>query len=114
MTGLFGLLSEADKRKAVWAKAEVGGLGLLGYGNGEWAHDAHGNLIKFSDYGDRNSPYGWEYDHHPTPRSLGGADEVSNLRPLHWRANASHGGLLGGLLGLGEALKNRHERGSQS
>lgn len=63
--------------------------------------DDYGTRIRYSNYGDRTSPWGWEMDHYPVPRSLGGSDDLSNLRPLHHRTNASHGGFLGGLLGLG-------------
>ena len=64
----------------------------------EWGLDAYGNLIRFQDYGKRDSPYGWEIDHYPTPKALGGSDDISNLRPLHCKANASLGGLLGNAL----------------
>jgi hypothetical protein len=65
-----------------------------------WRSDAYGNVMRFGDYGDRQSQFGWELDHWPVPASLGGTDNVTNLRALHWSANARHGGLLGGLLGV--------------
>ena len=63
----------------------------------EWRHDAFGSVIKWSDYGDRNSEYGWEIDHQ-TPTALGGSDSANNLRALHWRNNASLGGMLASAL----------------
>lgn len=60
----------------------------------EYRFDDNGNLIQFSQYGNRNSPFGWEIDH-IYPTSLGGLNNSLNVRPLHWRDNASHGGLLG-------------------
>jgi 5-methylcytosine-specific restriction endonuclease McrA len=63
-----------------------------------WRRDDFGNLIRRSDYGDRSSPYGWEIDH-IHPRALFGSDDLSNLRPLHCRANATLGGMLGSMLG---------------
>lgn len=41
-------------------------------------------------YGNRDSGAGWEIDH-IIPVSKGGADESSNLRPLHWMNNAAKG-----------------------
>ena len=61
---------------------------------------ANGRAIRFSDYGDRNSEFGWEFDHYPIPASLGGSDDIFNLRPLHCTTNASLGGLLGAETGL--------------
>ncbi|EJC75590.1 hypothetical protein Rleg10DRAFT_5776 [Rhizobium leguminosarum bv. trifolii WSM2012] len=72
----------------------------------EWRYDAHGRLICFSDYGRRDSEYGWELDHYPTPKALGGSDDMSNIRALHWRGNAAHGGLLG----LGLAALSRDDK----
>jgi hypothetical protein len=63
----------------------------------EWCRDEFGNLIRFSDYGNRQSPYGWEIDHRQ-PEALGGSDLLTNLRPLHHRANSTMGGILGGIL----------------
>ena len=97
-SGLIGLGAIESKKLAVWNK------GIPIFQNGRhfdpavWRHDTNGNVIRFSDYGDRNSQFGWEMDHWPIPASLGGGGDLSNLRPLHCVANASHGGLLGGLL----------------
>jgi len=70
-----------------------------------WRIDAHGNVVKFHDYGKRDSEYGWELDHWPTPKALGGTDHPDNIRALHWRSNAQHGGLLG----LGMTMAKRQE-----
>jgi len=53
--------------------------------------DECGAWIKLSDYGNRDSPYGWEIDH-IFPQSLGGSDELYNLRPLHWENNIEKAG----------------------
>ena len=37
----------------------------------EWRRDHNGSAMWFSDYGDRNSDYGWEIDH-IVPSSLAG------------------------------------------
>lgn len=91
---LTGALSELIKRQTVWNKARA----YPGLDSAIWRYDDYGSLIKFDQYGDRNSPYGWEYDHYPVPRSLGGTDHESNLRPLRCATNALLGGLLGNAL----------------
>ena len=50
--------------------------------------DACGAWINRRAYGDRNSPWGWEIDH-IRPVCDGGTDHLVNLRPLHWRNNAT-------------------------
>ncbi len=83
---------EDAKKLEVWRK----GRPILGYEDTVWRHDDFGKVIRWSDYGDRSSEFGWEIDHiHPT--SLGGIDHISNLRPLHHRVNSGLGGLLSGI-----------------
>jgi hypothetical protein len=50
--------------------------------------DQCGAWILKHAYGDRNSAYGWEIDH-IAASSKGGSDQLGNLRPLHWRNNAT-------------------------
>lgn len=92
--GDLSYVDEAIERRTIWNKGHVTGLGFAFHPD-FWRRDDHGNLIKFDEYGNRDSPYGWEYDHFPTPKAFGGADHIGNLRPLHCRTNASLGGLLG-------------------
>jgi len=70
--------------KQVWLKAIV----VAGYDSNLWRKDQYGAWIGRGYYGDRNSQYGWEIDH-IRPKSHGGGDELSNLRPLQWENNVA-------------------------
>ena len=69
-----------DTVRKVWEKGTSSS-------DSQWKKDQCSAWIKWSDYGNRNSKYGWEIDH-ISPTSNGGGDELSNLRPLHWKNNA--------------------------
>jgi hypothetical protein len=93
---LLGSLAGGEEwlKRAVWNK----GRKIPGLDPNVWREDAYGFRIKYDEHGDRNSPYGWEIDHHPIPVALGGANTLDNLRPLHCRPNATLGGFLGNAL----------------
>lgn len=52
--------------------------------------DCCGAWILKSEFGNRNSKFGWEIDH-VYPVSKGGDDTVMNLRPMQWENNNSKG-----------------------
>ena len=63
----------------VWEKGTI----VPNNKSSEWRKDQCGAWIAWSEYGNRNSNYGWEIDH----ISPGGSDILSNLRPLQWQNN---------------------------
>jgi hypothetical protein len=66
---------------AVWSKGKI----IPNFDPSKYRQDQCGAWIKFTDYGNRSSDYGWEIDH----ISPGGPDILSNLRPLQWQNNLS-------------------------
>lgn len=91
-TDMGDILSDYLEKLTVWEKGHI----VPGLDPAVWRKDDYDNLIRWSDYGDRDSDYGWEIDHQ-FPSALGGLDVIGNKRPLHCKANAWLGGLLGGL-----------------
>lgn len=72
-----------ETKKAVWAKAaNYDKMDPISF-----KKDKCGKGICWSDYGNRNDPWGWEIDH-INPVANGGGDELSNLQPLNWKNNA--------------------------
>lgn len=78
----------------IWSQAQV----VDGYDKDKYRKDACGAWIIRSEYGNRNSPFGWEIDHiYPEAklRSLNVPieliDNIINLRPLNWKNNDSKG-----------------------
>jgi hypothetical protein len=93
-TGRGLSLYDQSFRRSVWNK----GHPIAGHDPSKWVRDDYGMLLRWEDYGDKNSPFGWEMDHFPTPKALGGTDSIENMRPLHCMTNAQLGGLLGAVL----------------
>ena len=85
--------AEEARRRQIWSKGRI----IPNYDPDTWRYDDFGAVIRYADYGDRNSEYGWEEDH-IRPSAFGGLDNLANLRPLHCNRNASLGGMLGSFL----------------
>lgn len=68
----------------VWEKGKI----VPKYDKDLYRKDQCDAWIKRDQYGKRNTSYGWEIDH-IKPDSKEGSDTPSNLRPLHWKNNAS-------------------------
>lgn len=77
-----GAWTEATKL-AIWKKGKL----IPDFDASIWRWDAYGSVIKFSEYSNRNSDYGWEIDH-INPIANGGTDDSTNLQPLQWKNNA--------------------------
>ena len=70
----------------VWEK----GAPIPGFDPAIWRYDICGWPMRFSDYGNLESKFGWESDH-ILPESLGGSHALQNRQPLHWENNADKG-----------------------
>lgn len=66
--------------QAVWEK----GWTVPDYSEDLWRRDHLGNYIRRDERGNRDSEFGWAVD-----RIVPGSDDLSNLRPLQWRAHAA-------------------------
>ena len=57
----------------------------------EFRLDANGSPVRWSDYGNKESTYGWYIDQ---PDAMGGGDDLGSLRACHWRTNGHDGVIL--------------------
>lgn len=71
-----------DELKAVWNKGRI----IKGYPASQVRQDDCGAWIRWIDYDNRDSIYGWQVDHIQL-KSQGGSDDLENLRPLQWKNN---------------------------
>ena len=93
LTGFPFVHSKEREKQQVWQKGKT----ITGRDPSIYRMDDYGKIIKYSEYGNRQSLYGWEIDH-IIPQALDGSDSLSNLRPLHFRRNAHFGASLGQML----------------
>ena len=74
-----------DLKRSAWGRTTPVG----GHANAwEFRKDKLGNLVRYADFGNRKSPFGWELDF-IVSRALGGSSDPENLQALHWRATAA-------------------------
>lgn len=77
------------------------GMNLGKYKDRVWSRDSPGfqefrldiydRWMKYSEFGNRKSEYGWEIDH-ALARRDGGTDSITNFRALNWRSNVARNG----------------------
>lgn len=69
-------------KQYLWQRAKP----ILGYDSNIWRLDFAGRTIRWNDYGNRNSSYGWEFGH-IVAKADGGSDFYTNLQAEHWQTN---------------------------
>lgn len=74
-----------DLKRAAWSRTSPVGVHANAW---EFRKDRLGNMVRYADFGNRKSPFGWELDC-IEPRSIGGSTDPDNLQALHWRATAA-------------------------
>ena len=74
-----------SRKDRIWNKARP----IRGKNPNLYRRDDEGNTLYKPSYG-KDSEMGWHMDH-IQPKSKGGSDRDSNLRPLQSRANRSRG-----------------------
>lgn len=77
---------DASTVESVWRKGRI----VEGYDSNTIRKDACGAWIVKDRYGDAGNLFGWEVDH-IFPFSLGGDDDILNLRPMNCANNRSKG-----------------------
>lgn len=71
-----------DLKRACWARTSP----VAGQINAwDFRKDCLGNTVRYDDFNNRQSPYGWELEY-IVPARLGGSTDPGNLQALHWRA----------------------------
>ena len=73
-----------DLKRAAWSRTSP----VSGQVNAwDFRMDCLGNMVRYDDYGNRHSPFGWELEY-IVARALGGSTDPNNLQALHWKAHA--------------------------
>ena len=68
-----------DLKRAAWGRTTP----VSGQMNSwEFRKDCLGNMVRYADFGNRHSPFGWELDYI-------GSTDPQNLQALNWKAVAA-------------------------
>ena len=68
-----------DLKRAAWGRTTP----VSGQMNSwEFRKDCLGNMVRYADFGNRHSPFGWELDYI-------GSSDPQNLQALNWKAVAA-------------------------
>lgn len=70
-----------EDKKTIWEKGNY----ITGYEASEWRRDKYGNEIKWEEYGNKKSKFGWEIGQ-INLISNGVVNSIVNLHPLHWKS----------------------------
>ena len=82
--GLQHMTMLEDLKRAAWGRTSP----VSGQMNSwEFRKDCLGNMVRYDDFGNRHSPFGWELEY-IVAHALGGSTDPSNLQALHWKAHA--------------------------
>lgn len=76
----------SDTIQNIWNKATI----VEGFDPNIFRKDPCGAWIVRNKYGKTDNLYGWQIDH-VYPKSMGGDEDIRNLRAMHWRNNESKG-----------------------
>ena len=67
-----------DLKRAAWSRTSA----VSQANSWEIRRDCLGNLVRYNDFGNRHSPFGWELDY------LGAGTDPESLQAMHWKAAA--------------------------
>ena len=72
-----------DLKRLAWSRTSP----VSGQANSwEFRKDCLGNLVRYADYGNRHSPFGWELEN--VGGQSAGTGDPNHLQALHWKAHA--------------------------
>lgn len=74
-----------DLKRAAWARTSPASGQMNAW---EFRKDCLGNMVRYADFGNRRSPFGWELDY-IVSRSAGGSSDPQNLQALNWKSVAA-------------------------